>query len=157
MINDPNYTGDLQEFTPEELHQTLVGFLGQTYSEVSKYDKNIVSSNAFLAPKKNEFEQVAQKVMNEVGATVAPNNTQNRPQQPPQNVVQNQNRPFIDFDHRPLQNTDPNQMEFSFDNSVTAITINTKLEDIEKRLKKLDNVMAKVLSLLESNETKNSK
>ena len=44
-------------------------------------------------------------------------------------------------------------MEFSFDNSVTAITINNKLEDIEKKLKKLDTLLQKVLQFVESKET----
>ena len=52
---------------------------------------------------------------------------------------------------------DPNQMEFCFDNSVTAITINKKLESIESKLKKLDNLMKKMVSFMESHEAKDSK
>jgi hypothetical protein len=151
MNDDPNYLNDI---SPQELHQTLVGFLGQTYSEVARYDSNIVSPNAFLAPKKNEFQAVAQKVMNEVRDTVIP---QQQIQQPIQNIPA-QTKIFLDTGvHVPPPPNDPSQMEFTFDNSITAITINNKLEDIEKKIKKLDNMLSKVLLLLEGDETKNSK
>lgn len=144
--------------TPEEVKKTLIQFLGQTYQDVSHYDSNIVSPNQFLSPKKYEFQKTAEKVMQEAlgapsrvpvnpnGAVVHPTNTN----QPP--------RPYIDGGNRvPPPANDPNQMEFTFDNSVTAITINTKLEDLEKRIKKLDKLMEKVIGLLESNESKNPK
>ena len=41
-----------QNIDPRELQATLMGFLGQTYQEISRYDSNLVSPNAFLAPKK---------------------------------------------------------------------------------------------------------
>jgi hypothetical protein len=150
MNDDPNYLNDI---SPQELHQTLVGFLGQTYSEISRYDSNIVSPNAFLAPKKNEFQAVAQKVMNEVRDTVIP---QQQIEQPIQNIPA-QTKIFLDTGVRvPPPPNDPSQMEFTFDNSITAITINNKLEDIEKKIKKLDNMLSKMLLLLEGDETKNS-
>jgi hypothetical protein len=146
MIDDPY-------ISPEELHQTLVGFLGQTYGEISRYDSNIVAPNAFLAPKKNEFQAVAQKVINEVRESVL------NPQQTEQ-IIQNvpaQTKTFLDTGVRvPPPPNDPSQMEFTFDNSITAITINNKLEDLEKKIKKLDNMLSKVLSSLESDEIKNS-
>lgn len=150
MIDDPNYVNDI---SPQELHQTLVGFLGQTYSEISRYDSNIVASNPFLSPKKNEFQAVAQKVINEVRESIL------TPQQTEQ-IIQNvpaQTKTFLDTGVRvPPPPNDPSQMEFTFDNSITAITINNKLEDLEKKIKKLDNMLTKVLSFLESNEIKNS-
>jgi hypothetical protein len=141
--------------TPEEVRKTLIQFLGQTYKDVSQYDSNIVSPNQFLSPKKYEFQKTAEKVMQEAlnspripvssGPVVHPTNNN----QPP--------RPYLDGGNivAPPPN-DPNQMEFSFDNSVTAISINSKLEDIEKRIKKLDKLMEKVVGFLD-NESKNFK
>lgn len=139
-----------QIFSPQEIQSTLVGFLGHTYGEIAKYDQNIVAPNAFLAPKKAEFQRVAEKVMNEVTQThINSNNI------PPQRQVTP--TAFIDTGVvLPPAPNDPNQMEFKFDNSVTANTINNKLEDIDKKIKRLDNLITKVLSLLESYETKNS-
>lgn len=142
-----------QMLTPEELQSTLVGFLGHTYGEIAKYDQNLVAPNPFLAPKKQEFQHLAERVMSEVSQTNRPN--QNTPKSPPQ--APKPPTAFIDTGIiLPPAPNDPNQMEFSFDNSVTAITINKKLEDIDNKIKKLDNMMKKVLSLLDSYETKNS-
>lgn len=141
--------------SPQEIQNTLVGFLGHTYGEIVKYDQNIVAPNPFLAPKKMEFQRVAERVMSEVTQT---HTTPNQVSQPVTHV-QHQKPPtaFIDTGViLPPAPNDPNQMEFIFDNSVTATTINKKLEDIDNKIKKLDKMMLKMISLLESYETKNS-
>lgn len=150
-MTDPFLNLQEQNIDPIDLKNTLIGFLGQTYSEVSKFDNNIVSPNPFLAPKKQEFEKIAEKVLQEVSSSKTPNvsypvNESISRRQPP--------TAFIDTGVvLPPAPNDPNQMEFTFDNSITAKTINSKLEDLEKRLKKLDNNIAKMLSLLESHES----
>lgn len=136
--------------TPEEVRNTLIQFLGQTYQDVSQYDSNIVSPNQFLSPKKYEFQRTAEKVMQE--ALGSPNRVpvnHSGPVVHPSNINQPP-RPYLDGVNRvtPPPN-DPDQMEFSFDNSITAITINSKLEDLEKRLKKLDKMMEKVIGFLD--------
>ena len=150
-----------QNIDPRELQATLMGFLGQTYQEISKYDNNIVSPNAFLAPKKQEFQRTAETIMREaIESTTGGNNT-NRPTVYPNNAPRQiqpqqpqQNQPFLETGKFvPPPANDPNQMEFTFDNSVTAITINNKLEDIEKKLKKLDNLLQKVIQFVENKET----
>jgi hypothetical protein len=151
-----------QNIDPRELQATLMGFLGQTYQEISKYDNNIVSPNAFLAPKKQEFQRTAETIMREAIQSTTGANPNNRPTVYPNNVPrqiqpqqpQPSNQPFLEtgkFVPPPVN--DPNQLEFTFDNSVTAITINNKLEDIEKKLKKLDNLLQKVIQFVESKET----
>jgi hypothetical protein len=145
---------------PVEIQKTLMGFLGQTYSEIAKYDSHLVSPNQFLAPKKQEFQRTAEQVIREVRGGIQP-----QPQQPQMfQAVPQQHPPFTPPSAVPFIDTntappppppsDPNQMEFSFDNSVTAKTINIKLEEIEKRIKKLDTVLQKVLSYIESHDTK---
>ena len=138
-MTDPLLNSAFDEYIdPAEEHATLVQFLGQTYSEISKYDSHLVSVNPFLAPKKQEFEKTAQMVLNETKNKVQQNNTPTYhlpPAPPPHHVLVNQpaNPPFVDLGRPPTPPplNDPNQMEFSFDNSVTAKSINEKLEKIK--------------------------
>lgn len=153
MIDPLNNISYGQDIDPIELQNTLAGFLGQTYQEITRYDSNIVSPNAFLAPKKEEFHRTAEKVFQEVkqaSGNIA------LPQQPqPYNQVvrnvQNNTQPTTEIFN------DPNQLEFCFDNSVTAISIDKKLTDIEKTLKRLDSLMQKMVSLLDDGDIKNKK
>lgn len=156
-MTDPLLNSAFDDYIdPAEEHATLVQFLGQTYSEISKYDSHLVSVNPFLAPKKQEFERTAERVLNERKAVTfqnqIPQNIQYTPQHH-QHVVEN--RPYIDTGKPPSPpaSDDPNQMEFSFDNSITAKTINTKLEDLDKKIKRLDMMVSKVLLYLESHES----
>ena len=152
-MSDPLNDQYEQNIDPIELQQTLAGFLGQTYQEISRYDSHLVSANPFLAPKKEEFHRTAQKVFQEAklaSGHIPQQNTPriHQPAQIQQHVAQPQPEQVL---------VDPNQLEFCFDNSVTAISINNRLDDLEKRLKKLDSCIAKVLSLLEHDDTKDSK
>ena len=161
---DPLLNSPFDEYIdPAEEHATLVQFLGQTYSEISKYDNHLVSVNPFLAPKKQEFERTAQMVLNETKNKIQQNNIPSIPHQPHphqlhQHQVQPSHVPYIDLGRPPAPPTasDPNQLEFSFDNSVTAKSIDEKLENLEKRIKKLDTMLSKVLSYLESHESENN-
>lgn len=141
---------------PVDLQNTLIGFLGQTYQEVSRYDANLVQSNQTLTPKKEEFHRVAEKVMQEARQSIGPSP---HPQiiQPQQNNRQQVVVQTHVNTHQQSAPVDQNQMEFSFDNSITAITINNRLDDIEKRIKRLDSTLEKVISLLDHHESKNKK
>ena len=161
LLQNPDFNDNID---PAEVQNTLLGFLGQTYSEISKYDSHLVSPNQFLAPKKQEFQRTAEQVLREVRGGMQPHMHQPVPQnqfQQPQVVQQPQivARPFVDTNTAPPPPPplDPNQMEFSFDNSITAKSIDTKLDDIEKRIKRLDITLQKVLSYIESHETQNPK
>lgn len=161
------------DISPEELQKTLIGFLGHTYKEVSQFDSRLVSANNTLAPKKQEFHNIANKVFQEA---LSPNsgqipvgnvqhNTVYHQQIQPNGVQQNiqpsqySQPPQFVQPSQVLQTpvVDPNQLEFSFDNSVTALSIDKRLTDIENRLKKLDITLAKVLVLLDQNDTTNLK
>jgi hypothetical protein len=166
-MSDPLFESAFNDYIdPAEEHATLVQFLGQTYSEISKYDSHLVSVNPFLAPKKQDFEKTAQRVLNE---TRTPFKAQNNippiyptiPHQAPPQAHHQINAsvvPFIDLGKPPTPPSlnDPNQLEFSFDNSVTAKSIDEKLENLEKKLKRLDTMISKVLSYLESHESENN-
>ena len=147
-----------ENIDPAELQKTLLGFLGQTYSEISRYDNNLVSPNQFLAPKKHEFQRTAQQVLREISVTQSPNNitqTSSVPINQPNLDV----RPYIDYKAQPSPPapSDPNQMEFNFDNSITAKSIDNKLNSLEKSIKKLDIMLQKVVSYIESHDNKNIK
>jgi hypothetical protein len=143
------------ELTPEELQKTLIGFLGHTYKEVSQFDSRLVSPNNTLMPKKQEFQNIANKVFQEV---VAPN-VGKIPVGNVQHIQPNhQNlQPINQVVAPQVEQIDPNQLEFKFDNSITALSIDKKLTDIENRIKKLDITLSKVLSLLESDDFTNLK
>jgi hypothetical protein len=151
------------DISPEELQKTLIGFLGHTYKEVSQFDSRLVSPNSTLAPKKQEFHNIADKVFKEA---LTPNTGQIPVGNVHHNVVHPQHiQPNVVYPNvqpqqqiaQPVPQHDPNQLEFSFDNSVTALSIDKRLTDIENRLKKLDNTLAKVLVLLEQNDPTNLK
>lgn len=149
-MNDSEY-----ELTPEELQKTLIGFLGHTYKEVSQFDSRLISANQTLSPKKQELENIAQRVMVEA---VKPN-FQSMNNIPINGPVQHQLHQQPQH-QQIIQNTPPvdaNQMEFAFDNSITAISINNRLDDIENRLKRLDSAVSKMLVLLQTNDTENTK
>jgi hypothetical protein len=149
-MQEENFLQENHDINPDELRDIMTGFLGQNYVEISKYDANIVSENQFLQPKKREFQMVAEKVFQEIAPHSqrvnhnirAPHNV---PHNVPQHVSVTQNIPPVDA----------NQMEFSFDNSITAISINKRLDDIEKILKKLDKTVSSMVELLPKYETKN--
>lgn len=144
------------ELTPEELQKTLIGFLGHTYKEISQFDSRLVSPNNTLMPKKKEFQNIANKVFQEVVS--APNSGQ-FPVGNIQHIQPNhQNvQPTNQIIHPQPPLVDPNQLEFNFNNSVTALSIDKRLTDIENRIKKIDITLLKVLSLLESNDFTNLK
>ena len=159
-MTDPLVGGfEDQNLDPLEVQRTLMGFLGQTYQEVSRYDSHIVSANPFLAPKKQEFHNLAQKVLNETRRVVRPDQQHIPPQvhnhPPNQQYIGPEAQQNVES-FPPQQTVDPNQLEFSFDNSVTAITINNKLNDLEKKLKRIDTMMEKVISFIESYDSKNT-
>ena len=164
-MSDPLFESAFNDYIdPAEEEATLINFLGQTYSEISKYDSHLVSVNPFLAPKKQEFERTAQRILDEtkhknIQQQFQPPIQQPQPYYQPQpQPYQGSPVPYIDLGKPPTvpQLNDPNQLEFSFDNSVTAKSIDEKLDNLEKRLKKLDTMLSKVLSYLESHESQNN-
>jgi hypothetical protein len=130
--------------SPDELKNILIGFMGQTYTEVSKFDKHLVSPNVTLRPKSAEFHNIAEKLLSEANQIYGKNNTQTKNNVNENHVVK-VNIPVPRFDLKPSNFTvaipdqnlnpyDPNQMEFNFDRSATAESIQKKLDDIMLKL-----------------------
>ena len=148
---------EFPDIDPAELQNTLIGFLGQTYSDIAKYDNNIVSPNSSLSPKKHEFQRLAERVISETNQHSRVTHPQQfnrapvQPQMPPQ-----MNRVLPQQEQVVVTQSDPNQFEFNFDNSITAKSINLRIDDLEKMLKRLDKSISKMISLLESHDPQNS-
>jgi hypothetical protein len=150
---------EFPDIDPAELQNTLIGFLGQTYSDIAKFDNNIVSANSSLSPKKHEFQRLAERVISETnqhsrGAhpqqfNRAPVQPQMQQMPPQMNRVLPQHQPVV-------PQADADQFEFNFDNSITAKSINLRIDDLEKMLKRLDKSISKMISLLESHDPQNS-
>lgn len=124
-----------------ELRDMLAQFLGQTYSELHKIDKNITGASSNLSFKSDEFKRVASQVLGSVeqvpGAPVGV-----------QRVVAPVATPVIQ--HQPQAApaiVDPGQLEFNFDNSPTAKNILAAVHRVEA---KVDALERKLLKLLDS-------
>lgn len=127
--------------SPDELRNVLIGFMGQTYSEVSKFDKHLVSPNVTLRPKTAEFHNMAERLLSEANNICGDRGIQQ--QRPPVLGLNMQHQPQINktdiitpSDNPQIQQNfvDPNQLEFKFDNSATAESIQRKLDDIMLKL-----------------------
>lgn len=122
----------------ENIKDVLAQFLGQTYSELHKIDKNIVGASNNLSYKSDEFKRVAAQVLN------APEHAQGT-----QRVVAPVMQPVIQHQQAasPAPVVDPGQLEFNFDNSPTAKNILAAIQRIES---KVDAVERKLIKLLDS-------
>lgn len=151
---------EFPDIDPAELQNTLIGFLGQTYSDIAKYDNNIVSPNSSLSPKKHEFQRLAERVISETNQHTRgahPQQFNRQPVQPQMHQMPPQmNRVLPQQQEMVVPQYDPNQFEFNFDNSITAKSINLRIDDLEKMLKRLDKSISKMISLLESHDPQNS-
>jgi hypothetical protein len=136
------------EINPNELQDILINFLGQTYGEVSRYDNNLLQTNQFLSPKKYEFQKTAEMVLQNI--------IPQQPQQPQQRQYIPQNQHIPQFVSEVQPQPDPNQLEFNFNDSVTAKTIYNKLEELEKRIKNIDKSLSSVISLLQTYEVEDT-
>lgn len=121
----------------EDINNMLTNFIGQTYGEILKLDKNIVGQSQHLRPKSNEFKTLATNILSNKIQPTDNNYHQTRiPAQQP-TIVQVQ----------PTQPTNTDQLEFNFNKSVdiekiynVLCNIENKLNDIDSRLQKLEQI-----------------
>lgn len=151
----------MQEYNPEDLDidiNTMKMFLSQTAKELSNIDRNIISANPHLSPKRMEFEQTAHRILSteirnpqrRIEASKPNiNNLQSHLMQPQTtNIVV----PYVDTGEIKKIDNDPNQLEFKFDNSVTAIMINNKLVQLEKMILSIDKKLQKLIDYIDDSE-----
>jgi hypothetical protein len=158
----------MQPYRPDELDldpATMAAFLGQTAAGLAEVDRNIVSGSSHLNDNRERFEQVARQAMQ----TVSSNPARTPPRILPVDANQDhiipsgsvpliplpadmtnvrpvvENRPYIDNGRNiPKIDNDPNQLEFNFDNSVTAISINNNIAELKKKVQSLTTSIAEL-------------
>ena len=97
---------DSPEVTPE-LKNLLINFVGQTYGEMHKLDKDIVQTAKDLQPTSELLKSRASSIIN----SIAPQRAQQ--QQFSQPVLNSSPVPQVEG-FTPLPQFDPNQLEFNF-------------------------------------------
>ena len=121
-------------------HETLdvlKQFLGQTYGELHKLDSNIVGTSKHLTHRSSEFKHTAAKVLDSVVA--AP------PQVRTHGPVVGVNTTIALPVTAPAVQQDANQIEFAFDASATAESIQKSLDRLESKIDKLTRLIALAL------------
>lgn len=118
------------QFDPEA-KDMLMQLMGQTYGELHKLDNFIVSPSQQLRPKSEEFKQTVANVTRSLNSNVPQQAVQIRTNAPVSVAVP------VHADQTMVRASDPNQMEFGFDNSATAVAIDKSLIRIEDKVDKL--------------------
>jgi hypothetical protein len=121
-------------FDPEA-KDMLMQLMGQTYGELHKLDNFIVSPSQQLKPKSEEFKQTVANVTRSLNANVA---------QPQQRIARPAAMP-VDVLPASLVSVDPNQLEFGFDNTATAVAIDKSIARVEDKVDKLIKLVNKLL------------
>lgn len=125
-----------EQFDPEA-KDMLMQLMGQTYGELHKLDNFIVSPSQQLRPKSEEFKQTVTNVTRALNAnvpvTTLPHVTYHEVVRP-QAVVPT-----------PAAASDPNQLEFGFDNSATAMAIDKSLSRLEDKIDRLTKLVNKLV------------
>lgn len=134
---------DHTQMNPAVLQREMASFLGGLYGEIKKMDENLIAPSGNLRHSQRDFENIAREALQ------PPRVNPNPPPQHHQVPVENQ--PFIDRRIQPPPPTagDPSQLEFDFDNSATAKNILSKLEDLERKLNRIDKATSSILKSLE--------
>ena len=142
-------TDALKPITGEQAKMIALQFLGQNLGEMKELDKNIVSSLKPIAGSINPHA-----MLNTITGSPQPDHV---PVAPPPAPVQQAHevhqpvavqpvvQPQVVVEQSPV---DPNQLEFSFDNSVTAVKIFDKIELLERKLASIQNDQQEIISLL---------
>lgn len=136
---------EMPEVTPE-LKDLLVNFVGQTYGEMHKLDREIVQSATGLQPASELLKSRASSIIRSV---VPQTHREQQHHQQPQFTPAS--GPVIDRGMpqpvTPLAN--PDQLEFMF-NSTNVSTLIDTLKSIDSRLKKIASSMDVIVEKLEA-------
>lgn len=130
-----NAQGPDPSFNPMEDAIAIRSMFGAIHNELNQVNENLVDPSVNLKAKQVNKTVMDRDILNIVGVT---------PEQQP--VPQNIPQPFQPQPVPPPQQTgqleipqvDPNQLELNFDNSATANKIFEKLDDIERKLIKIE-------------------
>lgn len=134
----------MPEVTPE-LKDLLVNFVGQTYGEMHKLDREIIQSATGLQPASELLKSRASSIIRSVSPQM------HREQQHQQPQFSPSNGPVIDRGQPQsvAPQVNPDQLEFMF-NSTNVSTLIDTLKSIDGRLKKIASSMDVIVEKLEA-------
>jgi hypothetical protein len=132
-----------REPTPEEVKNAVLQFMGQNIGELKQLDTHIIAKNATL----QGLALQPQSILNTVEQALGPSAPPPQPVQtitslPVQQLTVTIPAPQEALNVAPTLATDPNQLELNFNTSPYT-------ESVFESLKKLENKMGTVLSILD--------
>ena len=133
---------------PMEDAMAIRSLFGSIHNELNEVNKHLVDQSSNLQAKNVDKSVMDRDILNLVGRN--PQQQQNgQVHQHPQ--PQPQQQQFIPQEAPPQPQIDPNQLELNFDDSVTAIKIYNKLDDLETKMIRLE---MKIDKLIEPSKNK---
>ena len=147
---DPEYNpgGESSPGNPMDDAMAIRGMFGAMHNELNEVNNNIVEQSSGLKARQINKEVMDRDILNLVGRPGQPNMGQGGVNvTAPQNVPYAMNASGIGV-AQPTP-TDPNQIEFNFDNSATAQDILNKLDNVEKKVARFSKDLQRITELLE--------
>lgn len=147
---DPEYNpgGESSPGNPMDDAMAIRGMFGAMHNELNEVNNNIVEQSSGLKARQINKEVMDRDILNLVGRPGQPNMGQGGVNvTAPQNVPYAMNASGIGVT-QPTP-TDPNQIEFNFDNSATAQDILNKLDNVEKKVARFSKDLQRITELLE--------
>ncbi len=130
----------------KETMEALTIFVGQTYSDICKYDQSLISTNQHLDSRKEKFKAIAESVLTPAIPKQSPvQQPALQYHQPPQQMA------YIDRGISPLPPApnDPNQMEFDFNNSKISLNLEKKIDDLCGKINNIDKKLSQLLEYIQ--------
>lgn len=147
---DPDYKpgSESSPGNPMDDAMAIRGMFGAMHNELNEVNSNIVEQSSGLKARQINKEVMDRDILNLVGRPGQTNMGQGGVNvAAPQNVPYAMNASGIGVT-QPTP-TDPNQIEFNFDNSATAQDILNKLDDVEKKVARFSKDLQHITELLE--------
>jgi hypothetical protein len=124
------------------------GMFGAMHNELNEVNSNIVEQSSGLKARQINKEVMDRDILNLVGTPEM--KKQNVPYgMNPSGIGNTRPAPDANWDAPSPAPTDPNQIEFNFDNSATAQDILNKLDDVEKKVARFSKDLQHITELLE--------
>jgi len=147
---DPEYNpgGESSPGNPMDDAMAIRGMFGAMHNELNEVNNNIVEQSSGLKARQINKEVMDRDILNLVGRPGQTNMGQGGVNvAAPQNVPYAMNASGIGVT-QPTP-TDPNQIEFNFDNSATAQDILNKLDNVEKKVTRFSKDLQHITELLD--------
>jgi hypothetical protein len=147
---DPDYKpgSESSPGNPMDDAMAIRGMFGAMHNELNEVNSNIVEQSSGLKARQINKEVMDRDILNLVGTPEM--KKQNVPYgMNPSGIGNTRPAPDANWDAPSPAPTDPNQIEFNFDNSATAQDILNKLDDVEKKVARFSKDLQHITELLE--------